>query len=153
MWFVKVLLGLMCIVAFVKVGLKQKKTCDLYFSFLDIKLFDKLKKAVFSYKAGRYNTIPIVTRKIVQKCRKKTNLRWVHQFSEAQNGKLIGHAHTFNNLIDGEKKMGTTDPSWAIFIQNSRLYVHTKVATVFGYCILDITKTFLNAMYLIEVDN
>ena len=28
----------------------------------------------------------------------------MHQFSEAQNGKLIGHAHTFNNLIDGEKK-------------------------------------------------
>ena len=33
----------------------------------------------------------------------------MHQFSEAQNGKLIRHAHT-NNLIDGEKKMGTTDP-------------------------------------------
>ena len=65
--------------------------------------------------------------------KKTSNLRWVHQFSEAQNGKLIGHAHTFNNLIDGEKKMGTTDPSWAIFIQNSRLYVHTNVATGFGY--------------------
>ena len=73
----------------------------------------------------------------------------MHQFSEAQNGKLIGHAHTFNNLIDGEKKMGTTDPSWAIFIQNSRLYVHTNVFLD----ILDITKTFLNGMYLIEVDN
>ena len=126
----------------------EKKNLWLVFFFF--RLFDKLKKAVFSYKAGRYNTIPIVTRKIVQKCRKKTNLRWVHQFSEAQNGKLIGHAHTFNNLIDGEKKMGTTDPSWAIFIQNSRLYVHTNVATVFGY--FRYYKNFFKRN-VIEVDN